>query len=143
MATIFIKLLKNKYDLNETEQSLLLKTVRQLKKEDRRYYFKHIKPREKIFKQHLRNYYTSLDEDMQRQWIDGVAQSMLGRGGEPNIMDSLVMNAIGRLSVYNHMRLKAENDGIKLNALTNFGGMGAVIMLVGLITALVLYLFAK
>lgn len=143
MAAIFLELLKNEYQLSEIEQGMLLKTVRQLKKEDRRYYFKHLKPREKAFQTHLRQYYTSLDEEMQKKWIEVVARSMLSRGGEPNIMDSLVMNAIGRLSVYTHMRLKAEQEGIKLNALTNFGGMGAVIMLVGVITALVLYLLAR
>ncbi|MBF7083300.1 hypothetical protein IT084_09965 [Desulfallas sp. Bu1-1] len=136
-------MLKDKFSLNEAEITLLTKTMRQLRRKDRRYYFKHLKPKEKAFKQYIKDYYASLDSDMQKQWVNIVAQSMLDQGGEPDLSDSIVMSVIGRLPVYNHMRQRAETEGIKLNALANFGGMGAVIMLVGAITALVLYLLAR
>jgi len=70
-------------------------------------------------------------------------QSMLDRGGEPDLTDNLLMGIVGRIPVYNRMRERCEKEGIRLKALTNFGGMGTVIMLAGIITALVLYLTAK
>lgn len=143
MAAIFINMLKDKFHLSEMEINLLTKTMRQFGRTERRYYFKYLKPKEKKFKQFIKDYYDTLDSNTQTQWVNIVAQSMLDKGGEPDISDSIVMSIIGRIPVYNHMRQRAETEGIKLNALANFGGIGAVIMLVGAISALILYLMAR
>lgn len=143
MANIFIQMLKNEFNLSELETKILQMATRQLQRTDRRYYFQHIKPREKNFKIYLQSVYNSLDPVLQKQWLDNVVQNMLNRGGEPGIADSLVMGIIGRLTVYNHMRIRAEEEGVKINRLANFGGMGALIMLVGAVTALVMYLLAR
>ncbi|SFR06509.1 hypothetical protein [Desulfoscipio geothermicus] len=143
MANTFIQMLKNEFNLSELETRILQMTTRQLQRTDRRYYFQHIKPREKNFKIYLRGVYDSLDPVLQKQWLDNVVQNMLSRGGEPDIADSLVMDIIGRLAVYNHMRIRAEEEGVKINRLANFGGMGALIMLVGAVTAFVMYLLAR
>ncbi len=118
-------------------------TIRDQSRIERRYYYQRLKAREKKFIHHLHKHYQSLESDEQKQWLDIVVQSMLKRGGEPDISDSLVMKIIGPLRVYNQLRVKSENEGVKLNMLVNFGGMGTVIMLFGAITALVLYLMAR
>ncbi len=143
LAAIFIEMLKKEFNLNEQETSLLGKTTRQMKREDRRLYFGHLKRREKAFKEYLLRNYMSLEPQQRKEWLEAVVQSMLERGGEPDLADNLVMGIVGRLPVYHRLRERSEKEGFKLKALVNFGGMGAVIMLVGAITALVLYLTAR
>jgi len=143
VAVIFIELLQKEFNLNENEINLLSKTTRQLKKDDRRAYFGQLKRREKDFKSFMKRQYETMTLESQAQWLESVVQSLLDRGGEPDLADNLAMSVIGRIPVYNRMRERAEKEGFKLKALTNFGGMSTVIMLVGVITAIVLYLTAK
>ncbi|WP_027365716.1 hypothetical protein [Desulfotruncus alcoholivorax] len=143
MAEEFINNLKKKFELSEKETSLMGKTMRRLTREDRRYYFKYMKPKEKAYKEYLENQYQSLNPDQKSDFIETVVRSLLDKGGDPDISDSIVMGVVGRIPVYNRMREKAEKEGFKLNPLVNFGGMGTVIMLVGGITAIILYLLAK
>jgi len=97
LAGQFIDLLKNEFKLNETDSSLLGKTKRQQNRADRRYYYKNIKPREKSFQDLLQHCYRLLDPAGKQQWMDTVVQSMLDRGGDPDISDALVMKVIGHL----------------------------------------------
>lgn len=143
MAAIFIELLHKKFNLSENEISLLSKTTRQLKKDDRRAYFGQLKHREKDFKSFMKQQYDTMAPESQKLWLESVVQSLLDRGGEPDLSDNLAMSIIGRIPVYNRMRERAEKEGFKLKSLANFGGMSTVIMLVGVITAIVLYLTAK
>ncbi len=143
MSTFFLEILRNEFKFSEQDEQLLQKTIRDQSRTDRRYYYQHLKAREEKFIQHLREHYQSLESDGQKQWLDIVVQSMLDRGGEPDICDALVMKIIGPLTIYNHLRVKSESEGVKLKMLVNFGGMGTVIMLVAVITALVLYLMAR
>ena len=143
MATIFIELLKNEFELDQKETALLAKMTRQLKKKDRRLYFGHLKRREKDFRNFLQLRYNSLDSSNREEWLEAVVQSLLERGGEPDLSDTLVMGIVGRLPVYNRLRERSEKEGVKLKALVNFGGMSTVIMLVMVITALVLYLMNR
>lgn len=143
MAEEFINLLKKKFDLNETEINLMGKTMRRLTREDRNYFFKNMKPQEKIYKEYLSAYYQSLEPEQKTDFIEITVNSLLAKGGEPDIADSMAMGVAGRILVYSRMREKAENEGLKINLLANFGGIGTVIMLVGGITAIILYLLAK
>lgn len=139
MAAEFIEMLKEEFNLDNIEINLMHMTLRQIKGADRRNYYMYLKPREKYFRAFLKNKYNSLESEEQRQWSDTVVQSMLALGGEPDISDSIVMDVIGRISVYNRMRLKAEKEGIILNALAGFGGMSYLLMLVIIFTALFLF----
>ncbi|AGL01458.1 hypothetical protein [Desulfoscipio gibsoniae] len=143
MGTLFIGILQNEFNLTREDTQLLQKTMRELNRAERRYYYQHLKTQEKKFVHYLKDYYQSLGPDGQKRWLDTVVQSMLDRGGDPDISDALMMKVIGHLTVYNHLRAKSESDGVKLKMLVNFGGLGTVIMLVGAITALVLYLMAR
>jgi len=143
VAVIFIEILQKEFNLSENEINLLSKTTRQLKKDDRRAYFGQLKRREKDFKSFMKRQYETMTLESQAQWLESVVQSLLDRGGEPDLADNLAMSVIGRIPVYNRMRERAEKEGIRLKTLANFGGMSTVIMLVGVITALVLYLTAK
>ncbi|MCL5056752.1 MAG: hypothetical protein M1130_01885 [Actinobacteria bacterium] len=142
MAEKFIEILKREFDLNEMDINLLQKVIRNINGDDRRYYFRNLKPREKNFEKTLQSIYDSLEPDSKKRWLDTVVKSMLERGGEPDITDSIVMRIIGPVSVYNHMRLKAEKEGILLKALTGLGGMGALLVLVVAITAVLLFFIA-
>ncbi len=143
MASFFLEILRNEFSFSEQDAQILRKTIREQNRTDRRYYYQHLKSREKKFIHHLQEHYQSLESDGQNQWLDIVVQSMLDRGGEPDISDVLVMKIIGPLTVYNQLRVKSESEGVKLKMLVNFGGMGTVITLVSTITALVLYLMAR
>ncbi|MFZ5645539.1 MAG: hypothetical protein ACOY46_18400 [Bacillota bacterium] len=139
MAGKFIEILKREYDLEDMDINLLQMVIRNINGNDRKYFFRNLKPREKNFEKTLQSVYNSLDPDSRKQWLDAVVKSMLERGGEPDITDSIVMRIIGPVSVYNHMRLKAEKEGILLKALTGLGGMGALLVLVVAITAVLLF----
>jgi hypothetical protein len=143
MGQLFIEILQNEFNLTDQDIRLLQKTTREQNRADRRYFYQHLKTREKKFIHHLQKHYQSLEPDGQKHWLDTVVQNMLERGGEPDIIDALVMKIIGPLTVYNQLRIKSEKDGVKLKGLVNFGGLGTVIMLVGAVTALVLYLLAR
>jgi len=143
MARFFLEILQNEFFFTDLDEQLLLNTIRSQSRTDRRHYYQHLKTLENKFVHHLKKHYQSLESDGQKQWLDIVVQSMLDRGGEPDISDALVMKIIGPLTVYNQLRSKSESEGVKLKMLVNFGGMGTVIMLVAGITALVLYLMAR
>ena len=143
MAKEIINILKKNFDLNEEETNLMSKNVRRLTRQDRKYFFKNMKPKEKIYKEFLKNYYQSLDPEQKSNFVEITVSSLLEKGGEPDLSDSIAMGVAGRIPVYNRMRERAEHEGLRLNLSINFGGMGTVIMLVGGITAIILYLLAK
>lgn len=143
MAIIFIELLREEFNLNEEEINLLSKTTRQLKKEDRRAYFGRLKLKEKHFKSFMQRQFDAMPPESQKLWLESAVQSLLDRGGEPDLSDNLAMSVIGRIPVYNRMRERAEQEGLKLKPLANFGGISTVIILVGVITAIVLYFTAN
>ncbi|WP_259499734.1 hypothetical protein [Desulfofundulus thermocisternus] len=136
----FALLLGQQFNLQEQEITLLGKNIRQFSRLERRIYFEQLKPREKEFKLFLKEKFALLDEEERQTWLDTTVQSLLEKGGDPDLADSLVMDVIGRLEVYKNLREKAENEGIRLKALTNFGGLSMVLFLVVIITAIILYL---
>ncbi len=143
MSREFAAAIGKQFRLNEQEVALLGKNIRQLSRLERRTYFEKLKPREREFKLFLKEKYALLDEGGRQKWIDTTVQSLLDKGGDPDLADSLVMDVIGRLQVYRCLREKAENEGIRLKALTNFGGLSMVLFLVVLITAFILYLTGR
>lgn len=138
-----VSLLADQFDLSYEDQLLLQKTMRQLKRNERRRFFSSIKPKEREIKLFLKEQYAGLDEQERERWTEITVRSLLARGGEPDLCDSMVMDVLGRISVYKRLRETAEREGIRLNALTNFGGIGMVIMLAGAFTALILYLINR
>ncbi|WP_395858233.1 hypothetical protein [Desulfofundulus sp. TPOSR] len=139
----FAAVIGKQFRLNEQEVALLGKNIRQLSRLERRTYFEQLKPREREFKLFLKEKYALLDEGGRQKWMDTTVQSLLEKGGDPDLADSLVMDVIGRLQVYKSLRERAENEGIRLKALTNFGGLSMVLFLVVIITAIVLYLAGR
>ncbi|AEG15038.1 hypothetical protein G7K71_00500 [Desulfofundulus sp. TPOSR] len=143
MSREFAAVIGKQFRLNEQEVALLGKNIRQLSRLERRTYFEQLKPREREFKLFLKEKYALLDEGGRQKWMDTTVQSLLEKGGDPDLADSLVMDVIGRLQVYKSLRERAENEGIRLKALTNFGGLSMVLFLVVIITAIVLYLAGR
>ncbi|RKO67138.1 hypothetical protein D7024_09360 [Desulfofundulus salinus] len=143
MSREFAVAIGKQFRLNEQEVALLGKNIRQLSRLERRTYFEQLKPREREFKLFLKEKYALLDEGGRQKWMDTTVQSLLEKGGDPDLADSLVMDVIGRLQVYKSLRERAENEGIRLKALTNFGGLSMVLFLVVIITAVVLYLTGR
>lgn len=143
MSQEFATALREKFHLDNEEAVLLGKTIRQLSRWERRTYFQRLKPREMEFKLFLKEKYALLDEGGRQRWLKITVQNLLDRGGEPDLVDSLVMDIIGRLHVYRSLRERAEEEGIRLKALTNFGGFSMVLFLVVIITAIILYLTGR
>lgn len=140
MSREFAGLIAGQFGLLAEEKRLLLKTTRELNRGERKIFFQKIKPREKEFKNYLRLKLAAEDE---ARWVEITARSLLEKGGEPDLADRLVMDVVGRLKVYRYVRVKSEEEGIRLKPLTNFGGLTMVLLLVMLVTALVLYLTGR
>ncbi|OAT80292.1 hypothetical protein [Desulfotomaculum copahuensis] len=140
MSTRFAAILTEKFQLPAEESKLLGKTTRQLSRLERRLYFEKIKPRCREFKLFLQGEYALLNETERAGWREITAGSLLEKGGEPDLADSLVMDVAGRLEVYRRLRERAESEGVRLKAMTSFGGLSMVLFLVVVVTAAVLYL---
>ncbi|MCF8010038.1 MAG: hypothetical protein K9L17_04615 [Clostridiales bacterium] len=143
MENITIQLLKKEFDITGTDIKILLKNSKQLTRNERRHYFQNIKLREKEYKKYLQKFFSFCSSEEKEDLHDKLLENLLYRGGEPCIADKIMMDAVGRIETYRCLREKAENRGIKLNALTNFGGIGLVISLIGIITAAILYFFIE
>lgn len=137
-----IKILEQTFSLNDMDKAILKKNSKELNRIDRRYYFETLKVREKEFKKVLREKIHNSSEEERNNLKNMVIDSLLERKGDPTIADGLLMDVIGRLEVYKHLRKRADQEDVKLKALNNFGGIGMVIMLVGVITGIILYLKA-
>lgn len=122
---------------------MLVKTIRQLSRLERRLYFEKIKPRCREFKLFLQGEYALLNEAERGDWREITTGSLLEKGGEPDLADSLVMDVAGRLEVYRRLRERAESEGVRLKAMTSFGGLSMVLFLVVIVTATVLYLINR
>lgn len=143
MSQEFAELLAQRFSLPESEKNILGKTIRQLSRPERRIYFEKIKPREKEFKLFLKEQHAALSHEGRRRWLNLTVQSLLQKGGDPDLADSLVMDVLGRLEVYRALRERAEAEGTRLKALTNFGGLSMVLILFTIIAALILYLSGR
>jgi len=143
MSRFFAETLAEKFQLSPMEAELLLKTTRQLGRLERRVVFQKIKPRRREFKLFLQDLFALLNAEQRRQWLEITTRSLLDKGGEPDLVDAMVMDVIGRLEVYRCLRERAEQEGVRLNALTSFGGLSMVLFLVVIITAAVLYLLYR
>lgn len=139
MSREITEVLDKEFELKPVELSLLSKTKRSLNREERKQYFQLLKPRERQFKVYLTGEYGLLNEEGRQWWLKLTVENMLDRGGDADLADALVMDVIGRLTVFHHMRKLSEERGVKLNAMTNFGGLSMVLYLVVIITAIVLY----
>jgi len=133
------KILNKEFTLEPEELSLLGKTKRSLNREERRLYFQSLKPRERKFRVYLTGEYGLLNEEGRQNWLKLTVENMLAHGGEPDLADALVMDVIGRLTVFHHLRKISEEKGVRLNAMTNFGGLSMVLYLAVIITAVILY----
>lgn len=135
--------LAGEFGLAPQEQAFLVKTRRSLDRLERRHYFQFLKPRERMFKACLARRYNLLPPEEQQKWLDLTLDSMLAKGGDPDLVDCLIMDIIGPLRVFHHLRRRSEERGIRLRAMTSFGGLSMVLYLVVIITALVLYFIAR
>ncbi len=129
--------------LGRDEANILLKNVRQLSKNERRILFRHIKPREREFKLFLKEKFQSGDSREREKWVNATVESMLARKGDPNLLDSMVMDVVGRLELYKIMRERAEKHGVRLSAMANFGGLSMVLYIVVIVTAVILYFYYR
>jgi hypothetical protein len=137
------EVLDKEFELKPEELALLAKTKRSLNRGERRLYFQALKPRERQFKVYLTGEYGLLNEEGRQRWLNLTVENMLAKGGEPDLADALVMDVIGRLAVFHHLRKLSEERAVKLNAMVNFGGISMVLYLVVIITAVVLYFYYR
>jgi hypothetical protein len=138
-----IEILDSRFHFAPEERTLLEKTKRSLSREERRLYFQSVKPREREYKVYLTGEYGLLNAEGRDQWLNLTVSNMLDRGGEPDLADAMVMDLLGRLTVFHHLRKMSEEKAVKLNAMTSFGGVSMVLYLVVIITAIVLYFTTK
>ncbi|MCL6610666.1 MAG: hypothetical protein K6T66_03885 [Peptococcaceae bacterium] len=133
-------LVAGKFGLEDEARRLLARNIRSLDRTERRYYFQRIKPMEKEIKKFLEGYCSGAGETVKEQVECYTLDSLLERRGDPDLVDGMVMDVVGRIKVYQKLRERSEREGIRLSALTNFGGLSMVLFAVVIITAIVLYL---
>jgi hypothetical protein len=133
------ELIAGKFNLDPEDRRLLVKNIRSLDRAERRHYFGRIKPMENEIKKFLAGY-CSGGEAVREQLEIKTVDSLLERRGDPDLVDSMVMDVVGRIRIYQKLREKSEREGIRLSALTNFGGLSMVLFAVVIITAIVLYI---
>lgn len=144
MLNKVIDLLDDNFSLSSKDKIIMRKNTRELSREERHYYFQQLKPREGKFKDYLKDYLKEAIHNGHRQEMkEMVIDSLLDRRGDPSIAGGLLMDVLGRLEIYKELREKAAARGVKLRALTNFGGIGMAITIVGLLTALILYITGR
>ncbi|MCL6478272.1 MAG: hypothetical protein K6T65_07625 [Peptococcaceae bacterium] len=129
-----------KFGLDKESERLLIKNIKNLDRMERRFYFRDIKPMEKKFKEYLSGYYAAGSDALKDKIVRDTVNSLLERRGDPDLVDSMVMDVVGRLKIYKILRERSESEGIKLSALTNFGGLSMVLFAVVIIAAIVLYI---
>lgn len=140
MSREVTELILREFGLEGDTEKLLLKNIRSLDRGERRYYFKRIKPMEKEIKNFLERRCFHSGDEFTEQVVRNTVDSMLARRGDPDLVDSMVMDVIGRIKIYKNLRERSESEGVKLSALTNFGGLSMVLFAVVIITAIVLYI---
>ena len=140
MSREMADMLAKELGLEEEAEKLLIRNVRSLDRKERKYYFQKIKPLENRIKYLLKQHYSNGSAGVREMVVQVTVKSLLDKKGDPDLVDSLVMDVVGRIIIYKKLRENSESQGIKLNALTNFGGLSMVLFLVVFITAIVLYL---
>ena len=143
MSREIIEILDKQFGFSPAEKSILQKTKRSLTRDERRLYFQSIKPRERRFKVFLTGEYGLLNAGGREEWLAITVSNMLAKGGEPDLADGMVMDLLGRLTVFHNLRKESEKRGVRLNAMTNFGGLSLVLYLFVIVAALVLYFIAR
>lgn len=133
-------LIAEKFGLEGKSRGLLEKNIRSLGRAERRFYFERLKPMEGEIKKFLDQYCSASGGQAGEKVFRDTVSSLLERSGDPDLADSMAMDVLGRLRVYKALRERAESEGVKLSALTNFGGLSMVLFAVVIITAIVLYL---
>lgn len=139
MSREITEILKKEFQFTPAELALLSKTKRSLSREERKNYFQLLKPRERKFKVFLTGEYSLLNEEGRQEWLKFTVENMLSHGGEADLSDALVMDVIGRLTVFHRLRVLSEEKGVKLNAMVNFSGLSMVLYLFVIITAVILF----
>lgn len=140
MSRGMVELIAGKFGLDSRARDLLGKNIRSLDRAERRYYFERIKPMEGDIKNYLAWYCRAGDGSAGERAERETVSSLLERRGDPDLVDSMVMDVIGRIKIYKKLRERSESEGVRLSALTNFGGLSMVLFAVMIITAIVLYL---
>ncbi|MHB1042879.1 MAG: hypothetical protein ACYC0Q_08590 [Eubacteriales bacterium] len=143
MSSQIIEVLDKQFGFSPEEKGILQKRKRSLTREERRMYFQSIKPRERQFKVYLTGEYGLLNEGGREEWLDITVDNMMSNGGEPDLSDAMVMDLLGRLTVFHNLREMSEKKGVRLNAMTNFGGLSMVLYFFVIVTALILYFITR
>lgn len=140
MSREMAELVARELGLEGEAEKLLTRNIRTLGRKERKCYFQQIKPLENKIKELVKLYCSDGSESDREKVVQVTVKSLLDKKGDPDLVDSLVMDVVGRINIYKKLRENSESQGIKLNALTNFGGLSMVLFLVVFITAIVLYI---
>ncbi|MHB8156335.1 MAG: hypothetical protein ACYDEQ_02950 [Desulfocucumaceae bacterium] len=139
MSQEIAELIVKEFCLGQDAKNLLVKNIKTLGRDERKLYFQRIKPRETEIKNYLSGY-CFVDSGRKRaDLVLCTVDSMLDKKGDPDLIDGMVMDVVGRIAVYKSLRERSESEGIRLSAMTSFGGLSMVLFAVVIITALVLY----
>jgi len=139
----FISLITEHFKLKPEEQVVLSKTMRSLSRSERRLFFQSLKPREREFKLFLTGEFSVLNATERNNWLNITVESILARGGEPDLADCLVMDLLGHFKVYHEVRQRSEREGVPLKAMTGFGGYGIVLALMIIVAVIIIYFFYR
>ncbi len=141
MSEEMARLIVNEFNFSEELFAIFNKNIRSLNRQERMQYYKFIKPQERSIIQFILNYYKRAPVPLKYRIVSQTVDNMYINNGDPNIVDSVVMNAVGRILVYKRLREKSESEGSSLAALNSFRGtyLFLIILLIAMVVIVYFY----
>jgi len=141
MSQYLIDMLATEFKLSEDEINLLNKSKRELNKEERKIYFQKLNPDKRKHREFLMEKYETLGAEERKKWLEITVENLLEKGGEPDIVDDIAIEIIGRIKVYGALKERAQKEGKKVKALAGGGGCLFFFTLGVIIVAIIVILF--
>jgi hypothetical protein len=143
MALNIINILEKELKVTSEEASVLNKTIRDLKKAERKFYYQKLKPKVPLYKRKLKEYYQSLDDENREEVLNSVVESILINRGEPDLSDKIALKVMDRLEIYKRVRELAQMRDISLRIGSTNGGCVGIIVFVTIILLVISFSFYK
>ncbi|NTW04769.1 MAG: hypothetical protein HGA27_01440 [Peptococcaceae bacterium] len=130
MSTEMARLVIKEMSLKEEIYDILLKNIKELDREEKREYYKFFHNNKRTIRKIISGYYKDAPLPLKYRIVTHTVDSMFQKQGNPDIVDSIVMDAVGRMLIYKRLKEKVEDEGVKFASLNSFHGTYYLVILV-------------
>ncbi|WP_031513772.1 hypothetical protein [Desulfofalx alkaliphila] len=131
-------LLAKKFNLNEEQGQILVTPIRNLNRRQRKILFEELRPKQRDMRIYLEEQYYLQGEEQRQRWVDETVTSIFNNGGEPNTVDALMMEIVGRIEILHRVKKRSIKTQQPLKAMSGSGSFTFFITIVAVLTAVVL-----